>query len=134
MTMKRRTRMMGWIAGAAVACLVAEAAVAAEIKPFEETAFEAAQAQDRAIVVEVMEQMCPPCRLQRTILDGFYGLPEFERLLVFQLDFRTQRELARKLKANSQSLLIAFKGRNEVARLVGETTPKYIGIFLRMTH
>jgi len=81
----------------------------------------------------VMEQMCPPCRLQRTILDGFYGLPEFERLLVLQLDFRTQRELARKLKANSQSLLIAFKGRNEVARLVGETTPKYIGIFLRMT-
>ncbi len=113
------------------ALLFAGAATAAEVKPFDGVAFQAARAEGKAIIVEVMGQMCPTCRYQRAALDGFYRQAEFDHLIVFRIDFDAQREAARAFNVNSQGTLIGFKDGKEVARAVGETEAKYIAGFLR---
>lgn len=47
----------------------------------------------------------------------------FDDLVVFKLDFDTQKDELRALKAQSQSTLIVFKGESEKARTVGDTNP-----------
>jgi thiol-disulfide isomerase/thioredoxin len=116
------------------AAVFAGAAAAAEVKPFDAAAFRAAQAEGKAIVVEVMGQLCPPCRYQRTVLDDFYRQPEFEKLIVFQIDFDRQRDIARSFNVNSQGTLIAFRDGKERARAVGESESKHLAKFLRSLH
>lgn len=113
------------------AAIITGATTAAEVKPYDAAAFQAAQAEGKAIIVEVMGQMCPTCRYQRAALDGFYRQAEFDHLTVFRIDFDAQREVARGFNVNSQGTLIGFRHGKEVARAVGETEAKYIAGFLR---
>lgn len=113
------------------AAIFAGTAAGAEVKPFDAAAFQAAQAEGKAIIVEIMGQLCPTCRYQRTVLDGFYRQPELEKLLVFQIDFDRQRDIARSFNVNSQGTLIAFRDGKERARAVGESESKHLAKFLR---
>jgi hypothetical protein len=48
------------------------------------------------------------------------------RLGAFKVDFDTQKDDVRGLKAQSQSTLIAYKGETETDRSVGDTNPASI--------
>ena len=52
--------------------------------------------------------------------------PKYKDLVVFKVDFDTQKADVRALKANSQSTLIAYNGETEKARTVGDTNPASI--------
>lgn len=46
---------------------------------------------------------------------------------MFRIDFDSGKEYLRQLKVNQQSTLIAFKGKTERMRSVGETDPDALG-------
>jgi DTW domain-containing protein YfiP len=66
------------------------------------------------------------CRAQNPILVQLTREPKYRDLVVFKVDFDTQKADVRALKAQSQSTLIAFKGQTEKARTVGDTNQKSI--------
>ena len=49
--------------------------------------------------------------------------PRFAKVTVFKIDFDSGKEYRRQLKVNQQGTLIAFKGKTEKTRSVGETDP-----------
>ncbi len=111
---------------ASVALLGALPASAAEWKTFDAAAFAAAQKEGKSILVDIFAAWCPVCRAQNPILVQLTREPKYQDLVVFKVDFDTQKDDVRALKAQSQSTLIAFKGETEKARTVGDTNQKSI--------
>ena len=106
-------------------------ASAAEWKPFTQADFAAAKKDGKSIVVDIFAVWCPVCRAQNPILTQLTREPEFNDLVVFKIDFDTQKADVRELKATSQSTLIAFKGETEKARSVGDTNPASIAALVK---
>ena len=73
---------------------------------------------------------CPVCRAQNPILTQLTREPKYKDLVVFKVDFDTQKDDVRALKATSQSTLIAYKGETEKGRTVGDTNPASIAALL----
>ena len=111
---------------ASVALLGALPASAAEWKPFDAAAFAQAQKDGKSILVDIFAAWCPVCRAQNPILVQLTREPKFKDLVVFKVDFDTQKNDVRALKAISQSTLIAYKGETETGRTVGDTNPASI--------
>ena len=99
---------------------------AADSTAYDQSAFEAAQAAGRPILVQISAPWCPICRAQKPILAALSADPRFKTLAVFTIDFDAQRDLVRRFRAQMQSTLIVYKGGTEVARSVGETQPEWI--------
>ena len=103
------------------ALLVSLPASAAEWKPFDAASFAAAKKEGKSILVDIFAAWCPTCRAQNPILVQLTREPKFKDLVVFKVDFDTQKDDVRALKAQSQSTLIAYKGETETDRSVGDT-------------
>jgi len=125
----RRTLILAGIVMAAL--LGSVPASAAEWKPFTEADFAAAKKDGKSILVDIFAVWCPVCRAQNPILTQLTREPEFKDLVVFKIDFDTQKADVRELKATSQSTLIAFKGETEKARSVGDTNPASIAALVK---
>ena len=63
------------------------------------------------------------CKQQQPIVDRLSKEPRFAKVGVFKIDFDSGKEYLRQLKVTQQGTLIAFKGKAEKARSVGETDP-----------
>jgi thiol-disulfide isomerase/thioredoxin len=105
------------------------AAFAAE-QAFTKDAFAAAQGAGKPVVVHVYAPWCPTCRAQEPILQKLEADPKFAGAQAFRVDFDSQKDAVRALKATSQSTIIVYKGAKEVGRSVGETNPKAIADLL----
>jgi thioredoxin 1 len=117
-----------------VACVALSLpASAAEWKPFDAAAFAQAQKNGKSILVDVFAAWCPVCRAQNPILVELSREPKFKDMVVFKVDFDTQKDDLRALKAQSQSTLIAYKGDKETGRSVGDTNSGSIEALLDST-
>lgn len=108
-------------------------ALAAAPKPFDAAAFAAAQAAGKPILVEVTAPWCPTCKAQKPIISGLAAKPKFKDLVVFQIDFDSQKDLLKKFEVFMQSTLIAFKGAKEAGRSTGDTNAASIEALLDKT-
>jgi thioredoxin 1 len=117
--MNRRRLLLAIMIGSALS--LAGHASAAEYRPFVEKDFVAAQKADAAILIDVAADWCPTCKAQAPVLERLGAEPAFAKLIVFRLDYDKQTNAWRKLRVRQQSTLIAFKGRKETARSVGDT-------------
>ena len=95
--------------------------IAADQKPFEQAAFEALQAANRPILIDVRADWCPTCKRQAPIITSLLMSPEFAGYTVLDVNFDTQPAVLRQFKVTQQSTLIAFKGSAEVGRSTGQT-------------
>ena len=129
MTAARRPLAMTLALCFAAAALPGGAA-AAETKPFTAEAFDAAGAAGRPILVDVSAPWCPTCKAQHPILSNLEAEPKFKDLVVFDVDFDSQKDVLRRFGVRMQSTLIAFKGRKETARSTGDTAPGSIAKLL----
>ena len=111
---------------ATISCF-ASIASAAELKPFDQSSFEAAQKQGKPIVVDIAASWCPTCAAQKPIVEALVADPAYKDMVVFHMDFDTQKESVRALGAQMQSTLIAYSGDKETGRSVGDTNPGSIG-------
>ena len=112
---------------------VALPAFAAETLPFDQNLFVTAQHAGRPILVDVRASWCPTCAVQKPIIDWLAAEPEFKNLIVFTVDFDTQKDVLRRFHVPLQSTLIAFKGKTETGRSVGDTNVNSIESLMRST-
>lgn len=101
-------------------------AAAATEQSFTPEAFEAARKAGKPILVHINASWCPTCAKQRPILAQIEADPAFRDLMVFKVDFDTQKDVVRAMGARMQSTLVAFHGAAERARSAGETDPAAI--------
>ncbi|MEY4681958.1 MAG: thioredoxin family protein [Alphaproteobacteria bacterium] len=127
MTILRRTILAG------IGLAVLPRLAAAHASPFSAQAFEAAQAADRPILVDVTASWCPTCRTQKPILARLLADPRFAEMAAFEVDYDRQKDVVRRFEARMQSTLIVFRGRDELGRSVGDTNPASIMSLLEMT-
>ena len=106
-------------------------AIGAETVTFDQSRFLAAQKEGRSILVDISASWCPTCAAQKPILDRLTAKPEFKNLIIFAVDFDTQKDVVSSFHAQTQSTLIAFKGATETARSVGDTREASIEKLLR---
>jgi thioredoxin 1 len=112
---------------------VAFAAQAAETQDYNAKAFAAAQAAGKPILVEIHASWCPTCKAQLPILGELEKQDKFKNLMVFRVDFDSQKDAVRAFGARVQSTLITFKGTKETGRSVGDTNAASIASLLDKT-
>lgn len=119
--------------GFAVAAVPAAvpAAWAATEAPFTQQAFASAQREGKPILVDISATWCPTCAKQRPILSQLMADPAFKDLVVYQVDFDTQKDVVRALGAQMQSTLVVFHGAAEKGRSTGDTNAQSIKALLQ---
>jgi thioredoxin 1 len=127
--MLNRRHLLGALA-IATALSLGPIASAADKKPFDQKAFEAAQAAGKPILVEVSAPWCPICKAQAPILSRLTSDPKFKELVSFDIDFDSQKDLLKKFNVQKQSTLIVFKGKQETGRSTGDTNAASIEALL----
>jgi peroxiredoxin/thiol-disulfide isomerase/thioredoxin len=89
------------------------------------SAFAAAQAEDKVIVVDVHADWCPTCRRQAPILAGLLaGEPALADVVALKVDFDRDRDFLVTHRVLQQSTILVFQGTAETARSIGETDPE----------
>lgn len=111
-----------FVAALAAGLAFTGAAEAFQSKPFSQTAFDAARAAGKPVLVAVTAPWCPTCRAQKPILSELTGSPKFKDLAILEVDFDSQKDVLRALNVQKQSTLITYKGRQEVGRSTGDTS------------
>ncbi|MGE0744793.1 MAG: thioredoxin family protein [Rhodospirillales bacterium] len=101
------------------------AALARDATPFDQAAFQAAQAGNKPIIVEIHAPWCPVCAKQKPVLSQLRDT-DYKDLVSFAIDFDSQKELVARFGARAQSTLIVFKGGSEAGRSVGVSDPAAI--------
>ena len=99
---------------------------AADVRPFDQAAFVAAETAGKPILIAIHAGWCPVCAKQRPILSQLEQQPAFKDLVVFMVDFDSQKPAVAAMAAHKQSTLIVFHGKDERARSVGDTNPASI--------
>jgi thioredoxin 1 len=88
---------------------------------YEARSFEEALASGRPIVVHVYAGWCPVCRAQKPVLEELAKDKAFEGVKYVTVDFDKDKEFLRRHRVATQSVILAFKNGQEVARILGIT-------------
>jgi thioredoxin-like negative regulator of GroEL len=96
-------------------------AFAADAKPFVQSDFDAAKSAGQSILVEVKAPWCPTCKAQKPILTELTSQSKFDKMVIFDVDFDSQKDALRQLKVQMQSTLITYKSGIETGRSTGDT-------------
>jgi thioredoxin 1 len=121
--MNRRT-LSGLLALSLLA--VSGIASALEIRPYEAAALASLQGAGQPVAVHFHADWCPTCVNQSRTLDQLRASGQLQGMTVLVADYDKEKELRRQHKVRSQSVLIVFKGAEEVARSAGETRSEQI--------
>lgn len=127
--MLNRRQVIAAIAGSA-AILSGVGASALDKVAYSSAAFDAALKTGKPVLVDVSAPWCPTCKAQAPILSELTKQSRFKDLVVFNVDFDSQKDALRRLKAQQQSTLIVFKGGIEIGRSVGDTNKASIEALL----
>lgn len=114
-----------------VSTSLASAAPPPPLVEYSKTAFAAAQAENRPIVVFVHASWCITCRRQQPIVQELAsdGAFKSKNLVVFVVDFGDKATL-KELNVTDRSTLVAFHGRTERGRSSFVTDPAELrGLF-----
>lgn len=90
-------------------------------EPFTAARFEALQADNALILVDVATTWCPTCKAQKAVIDAFRQQHPEIGLHVLTVDFDTQKEWVKHFKAPRQSTLLVYKGSEQRWFAVAET-------------
>jgi thioredoxin 1 len=113
--------------------LVSTTGSAAETRAFDQAAFQAAQRQNRPILIWVHAPWCPVCKQQGKTIDKVSANPAYKNLLVFRINYDTQKPLWQSFGATQQSTLIAFHGKRETARIAHDADEAKVTAVLART-
>src|SRR5262245_23947228 len=110
------------LAGAAlVVTALASPTWAGALHRYEPRSFEQTLASGRPILVHVYASWCPVCRAQSPVLETLAKDKAFEGVKFVTVDFDKDKEFLRAHRVPTQSIILAFKNGQEVARIIGIT-------------
>jgi thioredoxin 1 len=121
-----RRQILATVAALGLSAMASSFALAATESPFTQPAFDAAQKAGKPILVHIWASWCPTCKAQGPALSAIEADPASKDLLIFKVDFDTQKDVVKAFGARMQSTLIAFTGGTEKARSTGDTNPDSI--------
>ena len=108
-----------------VSLLVCLSANAVEKKTnFSEEIFENAKSSGKTIVVNSYEAWCGTCSKQTKILDQ--AEKEFKDIIFLSYEQSKNKDIAQKLDIKLWTTIVVYKGKNEVARIIGQTDKETI--------
>lgn len=81
---------------------------------FTKERFEALQAEDALILLDVYADWCPTCAKQQEILKAYQAEYPDVALHILEINFDDQKEWVKEFKAPRQSTLILYKGDEQV--------------------
>jgi len=96
-------------------------AQALEIRPFDAAVFARLQGAGKPVALHFHADWCPTCVNQSRALQQLEAAGQLPGLTVLVADYDREKDLKRQHKVRSQSVLVVFKGGQEVARSAGET-------------
>jgi thioredoxin 1 len=98
-------------------------AQATEKKTFSQEAFSVSQAANDSIIVYIFAPWCTTCKKQEAVIEKVIQDPRFDKVRYFVVDFDNDEESMRKLKANTRSTILVYKGPREITRSANDTDP-----------
>jgi thioredoxin 1 len=113
-----------------IAALPALAASPKALSEFNATAFEAAQAQGKLVVLDFYAPWCPVCRRQHKNLEEALGARKNSHIVSFLVNYDDSEELRKRHNVEGRSTLILFRGASEIARIKDSFTRADIDEFL----
>jgi len=108
-----------FLAAAALA-LLAGTAAALDVTPYSAPKFAEAKLAGKSVALHFHADWCPTCRAQQKVISALRAEKSLP-LTLFIADYDHEPALREKLGVRTQSTLIVYKGKDEKARLAGET-------------
>ena len=122
------------LAAIALAATAAIPAQAAEFVKFDRAAFDAAQARGRPILLDVHAWWCPVCGSQARTIKAVATPETYPKLIVFRINYDTQKDAWRSFNVHKQATLIAFHGKRETGRIAYMTDKAKIADLIASTN
>jgi len=94
---------------------------ALEIKPFSQSALSAIQQQGKPVAVHFHADWCSTCVAQANALETLKADPQLKSMTVLVADYDREKDLRKRMKVRSQSIIVVFKGIQEMTRLAGQS-------------
>ncbi len=129
----RKTATTALAIGLCLSFARAVPAQAATEAAFTQSAFEASEKAGRPILVHVTAPWCPTCAAQKPTIEKLAADPTYQTLVIYKVDFDSQKDVLRALGVRSQSTLIAFHGATEADRSTGDTNAASIEALVAKT-
>lgn len=101
--------------------LVAGAASAQSHEDFTQARFEALQAEDALILVDIWADWCPTCAVQQDVLTEFRTQHPDVPLHTLTVNFDSQKQWVKHFGAPRQSTFVLFRGEERIWFSVAET-------------
>ena len=105
-------------------------AQALEVKPYSEQALAAAQAAGQPVAVHFHAEWCGTCKQQEKAIAQLQADKGLDVLLLVA-DYDKEKALRKTLRVRSQSTMVVFRGKDERARLAGDTSAEKFRTALR---
>lgn len=96
-------------------------ASALELLPFSAAQLSALQQQGKPVAVHFHADWCSTCVNQAKSLETLKADPQLQGMTVLVANYDQEKDLRRTMKVRSQSVMVVFKGAQEVARVNGQT-------------
>jgi thioredoxin-like negative regulator of GroEL len=107
---------------ALVLSAAAALAQALEVKPYTAQALAEAQAAGKPVAVHFHADWCGTCKQQEKAIAQLKGESGLDVTLLVA-DYDKEKDLRKALRVRSQSTMVVFRGKEEKARLGGDTEP-----------
>ena len=99
--------------------------------PFDQRTFDAANAAGMPILIHVTADWCETCQAQKPIVAILMADPSLSGIVVFNVDYDTQKDVLQKFGVQFQGTMIVFRTGKEVDRITALTDPLAIEGLLR---
>jgi thioredoxin-like negative regulator of GroEL len=101
-------------------------ASALTVKPYSAAELAQLQQAGKPVAVHFHADWCSTCKAQERSIETLRSDAQIGEVTLLVADYDNEKELRRSLKVRSQSVMVVFKGTQEVARLNGQTRPEDI--------
>jgi thioredoxin 1 len=119
------------LAGVALSFLTVSGTQAANKVQFDAAAFKAARASGKPVVLEVAATWCGPCQKMKRTVSELVERPDFKDVTIFEADYDANKEELQEINAYHLTMLVLYRDKSEVQRMVGETRSEVIEPLLR---